>query len=61
MTCHKGGFLTILHDYICDITVSLLTEVWNSAATEPQLQERITGHFANTDDGAWFALFWLAN
>ena len=51
-----GGFPTIRHNEIRDITASLLTEVCNNVATEPPLQslsgESMTAHLANTDDGA---------
>ena len=56
MICHIGGFPTIHHNEICDITASLLTEVCNNVATEPPLQplsgESMTARSANTDDGA---------
>ena len=38
MTCHLGGFLTVRHNDIRDLTASLLTEVCYNVATEPQLQ-----------------------
>ena len=38
MTCHLGGFLTVRHNDIRDITASLLTEVCHNVATEPKLQ-----------------------
>ena len=37
MTCHLGGFLTVRHNDISDITASLLTEVCHNVATEPTL------------------------
>ena len=37
MTCYLGGFLTIRHNNIRDITASLLTEVCQNVATEPIL------------------------
>ena len=56
MICHMGGFPTIRHNEIRDITASLLTEVCNNVATEPTLQplngESMTARSANTDDGA---------
>ena len=56
MTCHMGGFPTIRHNEIRDITASLLTEVCHNVCTEPQLQplngENMTAQSANTDDGA---------
>ena len=55
MICHMGGFPTIRHNEIRDITASLLTEVCNNVATEPALQplngESMTARSANTDDG----------
>ncbi len=35
MICHMGGFPTIRHNEIRDITASLLTEVCHNVATEP--------------------------
>ena len=54
--CHMGGFLTICHNEIRDITDSLLTEVCHNVATEPTLQpltgERMIARTANSDEGA---------
>ena len=54
--CHMGGFPTICHNEIRDITASLLTKVCNNVATEPPLQplsgESMTVCSANTDDRA---------
>ena len=51
-----GGFPTIRHNEIRDITASLLTEVCSNVATEPALQplsgESMAARTANTDDGA---------
>ena len=56
MMCHKGGFPTIRHNEIRDITASLLTEVCNNVATEPPLQplsgESMTARSTNTEDEA---------
>ena len=56
MICHMGGFPTIRHNEIRDITALLLTEVCHNVATEPQLQplsgESMTTRSANIDDGA---------
>ena len=56
MTCHMGGFPTLRHNEIRDITASLLTEVCNNVATEPTLRplndEIIASCSANTDNGA---------
>ena len=38
MTCPKGGFPTIRHNEVRDITANLLTEVCHSVTTEPHLQ-----------------------
>ena len=37
MVCHMGGFPTIRHNEIRDMTASLLTEVCHNVATEPPL------------------------
>ena len=37
MTCNLGGFLTVRHNDIRDITASLLTEVCHNEVTEPTL------------------------
>ena len=56
MVCHMGGFPTIRHNEIRDITGSLLTEVCRNVAIEPPLQplsgETLEARSANTDDGA---------
>ena len=56
MMCHMGGFPTIRHNEIRDITATLLTEVCHNVATEPPLQpltgETLTARSANTDDNA---------
>ena len=56
MICHMGGFPTIRHNEIRDITATLLTEVCSNVSTEPALQplsgERMSNLTANTDDGA---------
>ena len=53
MTCHLGGFLTVRHNDIRDITASLLTEVCHDVATQPTLQplngEMLSYLTANTD------------
>ena len=38
MVCHMGGFPTIRHNEIRDLTASLLTEVCSNVAIEPHLQ-----------------------
>ena len=56
MICHMGGFPTIRHNEIHDITATLFTEVCQNVATEPSLQpvtgETLTARSANTDDNA---------
>ena len=37
IVCHMGGFLTIRHNEVRDMTASLLTEVCHNVATEPPL------------------------
>ena len=56
MVCHMGGFPTIRHNEVRDMTASLLTEVCHNVATEPPLQplsgESFNFRSANTDDNA---------
>ena len=56
MVCHMGGFPTIRHNEVRDITASLLTEVCSNVATETHLQPLSGEAFrlasVNTDDGA---------
>ena len=56
MTCHMGGFPTIRHNEIRDMTAHLLTEVCSNVATEPHLQplsgETLRLASANVNDGA---------
>ena len=40
MVCPTGGFPTIRHNELRDVTASLLTEVCHNVATEPRLQPR---------------------
>ena len=55
-SCAKGGFPSIRHNEIRDITASLLTEVCHNVSIEPDLQplSSETFHLATaiTDDGA---------
>ena len=55
-SCAKGGFPSIRHNEIRDITATQLTEVCHNVSVEPDLQPIINEmmHFstANTDDGA---------
>ena len=56
MVCHMGGFPTIRHNEIRDLTASLLTEVCPNVVIEPHLQPLSGESFrlasTNTDDGA---------
>ena len=42
LSCPRGGFVTIRHNEICDITGEILKEVCNDVEIEPHLQ-KITG------------------
>ena len=69
MICHRGGFPTIHHDEIRDVTASLLTEVCHNVATEPHLQpvdnELMNMWSANVEDRAHLDIrargFWNTN
>ena len=56
MSCPQGGFPSILHNEIRDITVDVLTEVCHGVSTEPCLQPvtggRLAMRSANREDGA---------
>ncbi len=56
LSCAKGGFPTIRHNEIRDLTATLLTEICNDVCIEPTLQpiteETLRGATANTQDGA---------
>ena len=56
MFCPRGGFPTLPHNEVRDLTADLLTEVCHDVEIEPQLQELTGEHFslrtANTEDGA---------
>ena len=56
LSCPKGGFPTIRHNEIRDLTANLMTEVCHDVCIEPTLQlitgEVLTGASAITDDGA---------
>ena len=53
MVYHMGGFPTIRHNEIRDLTASQLTEVCPNVAIEPHLsRETFRLASANTDDGA---------
>ena len=46
MSCKKGGFITIRHNDLCDLTANLLTEVCKDIDIEPQLLP-VTGETFN--------------
>ena len=56
MVCRKGGFISMRHDEIRDITTALLSEVCKDVAKEPRLQpltgEKFALRSANTDNDA---------
>ena len=56
LSCAKGGFPSIRHNEIRDLTATLLTEVSNSVCIEPELQpltdEVLTGSTSNSQAGA---------
>ena len=56
LSCPKGGFPTIRHNEIRDLTASLMTEVCNDVQLEPDLQpltgEQLTYTTANVEDSA---------
>ena len=56
LNCHRGGFPSIRHNEIRDITAHLLTEVCHGVGTEPHLQpvrdEQLFHRTANREDGA---------
>ena len=56
LSCPRGGFPSLRHNEIRDLTARLLTEVCNDVQIEPELQEITTeamsGRSANTTNGA---------
>ena len=56
LSCAMGGFLSLRHNEIRDITASLLTEVCSEVCVEPDLQsvtpDQLYGASANSQDGA---------
>ena len=56
LSCAMGGFLSLRHNEIRDITTSLLTEVCSEVCVEPDLQsvtpDQLYGASANSQDGA---------
>ena len=54
MSCPKGGFLSIRHNDIRDLTANLLPEVCNNVCIEPDLQPingEVLPNSSNTQDG----------
>ena len=68
LTCKKGGFITLRHNRLRNITTSLLTEVCHDVCIEPTLQkltgEQFEQRTANTSDEARLDIaargFWAA-
>ena len=56
LSCPKGGFPSLCHNEIRDLTANLLTEICSDVCVEPQLQplsgESLNNRAANTDDHA---------
>ena len=55
LSCPIGGFPTIRHNEICDVTATLLYEVCHDVAVEPHLQfleGKTSNATANSQDGA---------
>ena len=56
LSCPRGGFPSIRHNEVRDITADLLSEVCHNVGTEPSLQpvtgEQLLHRTANREDGA---------
>ena len=56
LSCSRGGFPSIRHNEVCNITANLMSEVCHSVGTEPSLQpvtgEQFEHRTANREDGA---------
>ena len=56
LSCHMGGYPSIRHNEIRDLTANLLSEVCHSVSIKPHLQpvqgEALSGASANINDGA---------
>ena len=56
LSCAKGGFPSIRHNEIRDLTANLLTEVCSEVCIEPNLQpttsDQLSGATVNSQDGA---------
>ena len=61
LSCSRGGFPSIRHNEIRDITADLLSEVCHNVGTEPGLQhvteEQLTHRSANREDGLDWTLW----
>ena len=55
-TCSTGGFPTLRHNDIRDLTADLMAEITSNVCTEPELQplsgENLQGRSANVQEGA---------
>ena len=56
LSCAKGGFPSIRHNEICDLTANLLAEVCSEVCIKPHLQpttpDQLSGATTNSQDGA---------
>ena len=56
LSCSHGGFPSIRHNKLCDITTELMSEVCHNVGTEPSLQpitgEHLIHRTANREDGS---------
>ena len=52
LSCKKGGFVSLRHNHIRNITASLLTEVCKVARVEPLLQQ-LTGESLQNHAASW--------
>ena len=56
LSCPKGGFPSLCHNEIRDLTANLLTEICSNVCVEPELQplsrESLKPRMANTEDHA---------
>ena len=56
LSCARGGFISIRHNEIRDVTATLLTEVCHDVCVEPDLQpviiDQLSGASANRQNGA---------
>ena len=57
LSCSHGGFPSIHHNELLNITAELMSEVCHNVGTEPPLQpitdEHLIHRTANKEDGAW--------